>query len=323
MRKRLFNALKFVVSVGLLALVLGRVGLRQALATLAGADWPLLGLALALYIGGIALRALRWQALLEAQKIAVPLSRLVTLYYVGSFFNILLPTGIGGDAVRAYELAADSGSPAVALGTVLTDRAIGLLVLFLMAALVLPFSGGLLQPWIVWLVLALTAGGFGGLALFLWSEPLGRAFHRLPDPLRRLLGRPALRQFFQSFGSYNRRSLLVAGGVSVAFNLLLIAVNILIGWGLGVRIHLGYYVVFISLISSLLVLPISVSGVGVREWGYVMLFGQVGVPAAVALSMSLAFYLVNVLSGLVGGVLYAWEGARTLWQPGWKKDLRG
>ncbi len=315
MRKRTLNILKVGVSLGLLALLLARVGLRQALATLAGANWTLLALALGLYVAGIALRAVRWQALLEAQGIAVPLPRLVVLYYVGSFFNILLPTGVGGDAVRAYELAHDAGSGALAVGTVLTDRAIGLLMLFMMAALALPFSAGLLTPWVMFLVLALTVGGFGGVALFLWSQPLGQAFRRLPAAVRRLIDRPSVRRLYFSFSGYDRRSLLVAGGVSVVFNLLLVAVNVLIGLGLGVHIRLGHYMVFISIISSLLVLPISVSGLGVREWGYLTLFGQVGVPGVVALSMSLAFYLINVLSGLIGGVLYAWEGARGAWRP--------
>ena len=67
---------------------------------------------------------------------------------------------------------------------------------------------------------------------------------------------------------------------------------------------------FIPLISFLLVLPISLSGLGVREGGYVYLFAQAGVSAPLALAMSLLFYALNVASGLIGGVLYAFEGVR-------------
>ena len=79
MRGRLLNVLKIVVGIALLALVLSQVGAKQALAALATANWPLLLAALALFIAGIALRAFRWQALLRAQKIEVPLQRLVCL----------------------------------------------------------------------------------------------------------------------------------------------------------------------------------------------------------------------------------------------------
>jgi len=66
----------------------------------------------------------------------------------------------------------------------------------------------------------------------------------------------------------------------------------------------------IPLISFLLVLPISLSGLGVREGGYVYLFAQAGVSAPLALAMSLLFYALNVATGLIGGVLYVFEGAR-------------
>jgi hypothetical protein len=49
---------------------------------------------------------------------------------------------------------------------------------------------------------------------------------------------------------------------------------------------------------------------GVREGGYVYLFAQVGVSAPLALAMSLLFYALNVATGLIGGVLYAFEGVR-------------
>jgi len=306
----------------LLVFLLSRVDLRQALVTLAAANWPLLALALALYIAGIALRALRWRALLRAKEIDVPLSRLVVLYYVGSFFNIMLPTGVGGDAVRAYELAQYTPTPEAAVGTVLIDRAIGLLVLLLMAALVLPLSASLLQPWVAWLVVVLTVGSFGGVALLFWGRPLEWLFGSLPPRLQAIIGRPVVRKLYRSFTGYGRRSISVAVAVSVVFNLSLIAVNVLIGLGLGVHVPVRYYVVFISLISFSTALPISLGGLGVREGGFTALFGQVGVPQAVAFSMSLAFYLINVLSGLIGGVLYAWEGARGAWR-GASEESRG
>ncbi len=67
--------------------------------------------------------------------------------------------------------------------------------------------------------------------------------------------------------------------------------------------------------SSLnITLPISLGGLGVREGTYQLLFGQVGVPGAVAVSLSLAVYLINALSGLIGGAMYAWEGAYGAWR---------
>ena len=314
MRKRLINVLKLVLSIGLVAMLLSRVSLRHALDVLAQAQWGFLGLALALYVGGVALRALRWQALLRAKGIAVPLPRLVTLYYVGGFFNIMLPTGIGGDAVRAYELARYTPHVETAVGTVLLDRAAGLVMLFCMAALALPFSAGLLDPWVSLLVLGLTAGSLAVLVSLFWGRPLRRAFHSLPAALRRMLDRPILRRLFEALSGYDGRALAAALGISVGFNLLLIAVNVLIGLGLGVRsVTLGQYAAFVSLISASTALPISFGGWGVREGGYTALYPRAGVAVPTAMAMALTFDLINVLAGLIGGVLYAYEGARGAW----------
>ncbi len=314
MRKRLVDVLKLVLSAGLLVLLLRRVGL-QPFRELAAASLPLLGLAFAVYVGGIALRALRWQALLRAHRVEAPTGRLVVLYYVGSFFNIMLPTAVGGDAVRAYELARYHCPGEIAVGTVLVDRAIGLVMLLLLAAAALPLSAGMLAPWIVWLVLGLAATSTTALAILLWGRPLVWVFGLLPSALRKLLDRPVVHKLYRAFTGYDGRSLVVAAAVSLAFNLLLIAVNLLIGRALDVHVRFAHYFVFISLISAVSALPISFGGLGVREGGYSLLFGQVGVASATAVSMSLAFYLINVLSGAIGGLLYAWEGARGVWRP--------
>jgi uncharacterized membrane protein YbhN (UPF0104 family) len=93
-------------------------------------------------------------------------------------------------------------------------------------------------------------------------------------------------------------------------NVLLIAVNYLIALSLGVRVSLWYFFLFVPIISFLLVLPVSLSGLGVREGGYVYLFSQAGVSAPLALTMSLVVYACNVAAGSIGGMLYTLEGVR-------------
>jgi hypothetical protein len=90
------------------------------------------------------------------------------------------------------------------------------------------------------------------------------------------------------------------------------AMNYLVALALGIRISLFYFLVFIPIISFLLALPISFSGLGVREGGYVLLFGQAGVPPSLAFAMSLCVYAIAVATGLIGGVLYMLEGFRGL-----------
>jgi uncharacterized membrane protein YbhN (UPF0104 family) len=304
-RDKLLNLLKVCLSLGLLALLLKQVGWQQTLETLGKARFPYLAAAFAIYLVGMVVRAYRWQVLLAALRIDMPLVKLTGLYFVGTFFSNILPTGIGGDVVRVYELSKQSKKPIESVGTVLLDRATGLLVLFLIALMALIFSHQLIAPNVATAILILCLGSWAGLGLILrrdWLERWG---------LLRIMAK--IKQFRELYESVTACGLKAMGGalaISLVFNALLIAVNYLIALSLGVEIPLWCFLLFVPLISFLLVLPVSLSGLGVREGGYVYLFAQVGVSAPLALAMSLLFYALNVATGLIGGVLYAFEGVR-------------
>ena len=63
-----------------------------------------------LYAGGQALSAWRWRMLLEPVALSVPYRRMVSFYFIGMFFNLFLPTIVGGDAVKALLLARETGA---------------------------------------------------------------------------------------------------------------------------------------------------------------------------------------------------------------------
>ncbi len=299
--------LKTALSLGLLVFLLTRVDLRATAEAFTGARWGYLVAALALYLAGVPLRAYRWQGLLLALHVAIPLRRLVSLYFVGTFFNNILPTGVGGDVVRAYELSKDGAGAAAAASTVLVDRAAGLLVLLAIALISTVFSFRMIDLNLALVIAGISLGSFAGVAVLLWDD-LWRKVARVLPGARRLLARRGLEAFYRSLQVYRGRAVVQALVLSFVFNVVLIAVNYLIALSMGVNISLWYFLLFIPLISFSLILPVSVSGLGVREGTYVLLFGQAGVAAPLALAMSLAFYALNVATGLIGGVIYAFQG---------------
>ena len=309
MSKRVFNVLKVVVSAGLMIYLLAfQIDLGQLWQVVRRAQWGYLVVAMLLMVAGTALRAVRWRILLQALGIQVPLDRLVHLYFVGSFFNIFLPTGLGGDAIKMAELARSTGRAPEAIGTTLVDRATGLWVLFVLAVLALPFSYTLLpQGWAPIIALGTLGGVVGGWVvmgtpLIVW---LGSKI-RLP-------GQEKLERFYRSVSQLGYRALGQACIVSLVFDVLLIIFNVLIAYGLGVDQPLGIFLLFTPIISFSLALPISIGGLGVREQTYVLLFGSLGVSDTAAAAMSLTNYaLTNLMVGLLGGVLYALEGTKEL-----------
>jgi len=309
MKKKLFNVLKIVVSAGLMIyLLVFQVDMEELWYAICQAHWGYLAAAAGLMIMGTALRAVRWQVLLQALDIEVPLRRLVHLYFVGAFFNIFLPTGLGGDAIRMAELTRSTGRAPEAIGTTLVDRATGLWVLFVLALLALPFSYTLLPPgWAPIIALGTLGGTLGG-----WIV-MGTPLIPWLGSKVRLPGQEKLERFYRSVSQLGYRALGKACVVSLAFDVLLIAFNMLIAYGLDVEQPLGIFVLFTPIISFSLALPISVGGLGVREQTYVLLFSSLAVPDAVAVGMSLTNYtLTNLVVGLLGGVLYAIEGTKGL-----------
>ena len=308
MNGKWFNVLKIVVSAGLLVYLFLTVDLGKFWATLRGARWEYLVLAGVLMLLGTALRALRWQVLLEALAIHVPLRRLVELYFVGAFFNVLLPTGLGGDAVKMMELGRTTGKMPEAIGTTLVDRAVGLWTLFGMALVALPFSYRLLPGdtglYVLFLSVAAVVGGWVVMAtpLIPW---LGSKV-RLP-------WQDKLARFYRSVSSLGYPALGKACLVSLVFNSMLVLFNGLIATGLGVDLPWGVWLLFTPIISLSLALPISIGGLGVREQTVKILLGALGVSAAASLAVGLMIYfLTNIVVGLVGGVWYSLEGAREL-----------
>lgn len=310
MKKRGMNVLRVLVSAGALAFLFWKIGLGETLAVLGQADLCYLLAAFLLFVISLVIRTCRWFVLLRGLALGVPFGRLVHLYFVGAFFNAFLPTGFGGDVVRALELSGDTNTSA-AVGTVLLDRMSGLLVLFAMGLIALPFTFTRLEPWLAGLLVGIAGGGLLAGALVLEGRFLRRVTGRLPSVFS-LRGEGFLAQVYAAVTGCGRRAVLEALGVSLVFNVVNVLINWLCGLAVGIPQGPGFYFIVTPLISVTLLVPVSISGLGVRDWVAVALFGSVGVDANTAAAMSLSIYLVSAAAGLVGGMLYGIEGLRGL-----------
>ncbi len=309
MKNRLLNLLKIGLSVGLLALLFTRIGIGEAMGAIREMDLGAFVAAFLLFQLGVIIRAYRWEGLLDAVQLHVPLGRLVVLYFVGSFFNTFLPTGVGGDVVRIYELSRDSQRTSESVGTVFVDRLAGLVVLFGLALAALPFSGGLITAELKLATLTIAGGGILAAWLLFQRSWADRLLELLPFGDR---FRGKVTELYQAVHACGTGAMGRALGISLLFNLILVSHVAILAVGLGIRVSLWYYLLFVPLISFSLVLPISISGLGVRETTFVLLFGQAGVEQPQALALSLAFYGVTLATGLVGAAFYALEGMRGL-----------
>jgi hypothetical protein len=95
---------------------------------------------------------------------------------------------------------------------------------------------------------------------------------------------------------------------SLVFNLLQISANVLVGQALVLQVSAWTFFLFVPVATAALLVPITISGFGLREGIYIGLFGQVGVNQAQATALSLGSYSLDFASGLLGGAIYLING---------------
>lgn len=309
MRTRLINLLKVVVSLGLIILAFTLVDIQAVAAQLRQAKLPFVIAALALYIVAIIINGLKWQVLLRAQGIRVPFAALLRFLFTGFFFNNFLPANVGGDVMRGYGLARYTDRTADAAVSVIVDRVIGLVAYMstaVVAAIVAVNITGHTElqrvEWVAIVALAALSLGFGVLLSRRLRLLIARVFEwRLLAPLAPLWGRVS-----DAFNAYRfrYRSLILAYGVALAGILSTTFVNWLLSQSMGGLMPLPAIFLFNPLIALVLMIPISIGGIGVSQTAYPFFFGLAGVPADHAVAVSLLMQLIALLGSLPGGVLW-------------------
>lgn len=279
-----------------------------------GASLPLLALAVVLQGAGVALSSAKWGALLSARGQPQPYPWLLSVYLVGQFANNFLPTGVGGDAVRAMQLGRRIGSFSQSSASVFIDRLTGFLALSLIAnvALVLSYTGiggERLETagWLYLLSIGFTLAGIGAVALCLvapWLQKLPG--NRLPEAVR---GRVA--QITTALAAYlpQGRWLALVLALSLLFQSLWFIINAVCGAALGIQAPLIIYALMAPLTDMLGLLPVFVNNMGARELVFTLYLAQVGVDPATALALAFVVLSVRIVVSILGGLVMLFGGA--------------
>jgi len=305
-RRPLLTLLKILVTLAGLWLVVRTVEFKIILDALRQVRLSWLVAGAALIALSLVVRAYRWHLVLRGVGSTIRFGRLVELYLVGSFFNAFLPSGLGGDVVRAAEAAQDVEA-SVAVGTVLVDRLTGLLALFAMALLALPFRPAGFPSHLALIIgVVCIVGLVVGFALVDGSL-LHAVIRRLPF-LRRV-GGGFFERLARTVDSCRRSALVGALLVSVVFNLMQIGWWAATGRALGISVPLSYYLLVVPLLSLALLVP-SIGGLGVRESLAPLLFGGAGVTPEQAVALTLLVFGLERVASLLGAPVYLYGTLR-------------
>lgn len=313
MRKHLGTIVKVAVSLGLIAYLFSRMDLEEVSRLMTSADYFYLLLALVSLAGAMVSSGLKWYVLMRAQGIQVPFIYVLQYTFVGFFFSNFLPANVGGDLMRGYGLARYTKQIEEAAVSVIVDRIVGLTGFMLSAVLAAGLSVFMIRDAnLHGIELAAAAGlvvvgsGFAVILSRRARQLVGRLFElTLLAPFSGIYEKlsRALDAYRHSYGS-----LLLALCISFLTLTLANLSDFFISEALGGGIRLIYIFLFNPIISFVLMVPISIGGLGMIQAAYPFFYGLVGIPVSFTFALSLIKQLTIYIDSLPGGFFWLSAG---------------
>ena len=274
--------------------------------------WFVLAVAIMVAHGPGARRALGLAP--AAHGISERLSWLTRAYFVAYTAGQVLPTSIGGDAVRIVETSRrHPGRTAVVTGTVLLERGLGGAVTVVLGAIGFLLSIGHYDVGAYLWVEGLFVFGTIVLAFVFFARSARPLLRRVRPLLERVRLERPLRLFYEGVHHYRNRPRLLAGVLAVTF--VVQAVRVLAIWAsaraVGIELGVRVYYVMGPLLFLVMLVPFTLNGIAVREAFFVSFLGSLGVGADQAFAAGFLFFFVTLILAAPGGAVMLWEGARS------------
>ncbi len=303
-----------VLTAAAIAYLVWKVDLGTTLDVLADTSLAWFALAVAIMVGTVPLLALRWRWLLASHAIHERVPWLTRAYLVAYTAGQVLPTSLGGDAVRVVETTRrHPGRATVVTGTVLLERGLGGAATVALGGIGFVLSIGEYDvSAYLWLEGVFV---FGTLVLgFLFFARSARPLLRRTQPLlRRFRLEEPIRQFYEGVHHYRGHPGLLGKVLSLTFAVQ--AVRILSIWAaanaVGIDLDPRIYYVFGPLLFLVMLVPFTLNGLAVREAFFVSFLGSVGVAADQAFAAGFLYFLLTLLMAFPGALIMLREGLRS------------
>jgi hypothetical protein len=257
--------------------------------------------------------AWRWQQLLDVRGIHERLSWLTRAYFVAYTAGQLLPTAVGGDAVRIYETARrHPGRGGPVAGSVLLERALGGAATLALAAVGFALALGHYDVGAYLWIEGFFVFGTVLLAVALFSRRARPLLARTVPFLRLIRVERPIRAAYEGIHAYRDHPGLLGGvfTLTLAVQTVRVLAIWLAGRAVGVELSPRPYYVMGPLLFLVLLLPISVNGIAVRESFFVSFLGNLNVDADKAFATGFLFFVVTLCLSVPGAVLLAYQSLR-------------
>jgi len=275
---------------------------------LENADLRFLWLSIAIGVVVNLCSAMKWFMLTKSQGLGASYWRIFAYYVIGQFYNQVLPTSVGGDVVRSYELGKYSGRQADSLASVFVERYTGVLMLLMLAvaALITQFS-----RFSVGFVIASLFAFTIGLGLITWMLLDQRIYRATRAWITARISKTKLLfdkldKLLASVNSYRDHPKAIYWAFINSFLFYAAAVINVYVTTLVFNIDVSLIDIAIAtpIIMLIMNLPISIGNFGLMEGAYAGVFKLFGYDPLLGVSVALLMRLKSLVDGALGGVLH-------------------
>lgn len=318
--KRAWTWIRILISVGLIAFLLLTVDFGDMTESLAGSNGYYLLAAFIAALGDRFIMAYKWNILLKAKNIRIPLSRVTGTYWISTFLGLFLPATVGADAIRAYAVAKGGQKGKDIVSSIVIERIFGILALliFVLISIILSiyvfgesFFASIWNLFGIILVILVLLSVF--IYLSLNRSLLQKVYKFFEGRIPKMNGNKwvgKMREIYQSYLTYQEHKEVLGIFLILSFleNMFPIFWTYFLSLAFNVPVPLLYIFILVPIVLVLVRLPISIDGIGIKEGAFVYFLSLIGIPSSDALLLGIASHVLAVLSILPGGVLYAFNG---------------
>jgi len=297
-RNKLLNLFaRIAISIIILSVLFTKIDFHEIKVSLIKTNHTVLIIGILIYTLIQAINAYKWKLIANNAGFSNKLKEYINYYFVGLFFNLFLPTTVGGDISKAYYLSKHhiQSRKAPAVYSVLAERYSGVVIIIWIGTFVLfspignpvPIAFKILMSFLTILIFIVTS----------FFQTFWMQFFKRKKWVRTML---------RDIEAYWSNPKLVVKVIcwSTLYHMLVLGIHMLIGNAMGINVPIGYYIMAYSMAAMAGFLPISFNGIGPREWAYIYFLSFAGVKGSDALIFSVFWFGIILCSSLFGAIFY-------------------
>ncbi len=302
---------KLCVSIALVGYILSEVEFGEILSVFSTTRLSYFAVAVVLLFVGVVFMSWRLQLLLRARGIDIPFGVLYRSCLVASFFRQFLPSTVGGDAIRMYDVWKAGASKTLAVTSLVVDRLSGLLAIASIAVIAVFFSGDLTSrfPFLYFWVPLGALFLFAVAGIIIWPSSL---LIQLVEGIIRCLPKRfqgVFRKLINAATAYRHShyAILKAVLISVLFQVNVVGIYYMNAMALNLEISFQHFFIIVPIAVIVMMVPITINGIGLRESAFIVLLTTYGATHSEAVACAWLEYALSLLFGLVGASVYVFR----------------